>query len=848
MRSKYYLHHGWTLAAAFVIDVGLVGEGEARQRVLDLYRPGVRIHALDDDHWLVILVEPTEIDARSAPGLVLTEHDGRLAGAPGLERSEASEADLAFWHDGSVISMPRSASSLLDPSDWVDVDGLPFERLTPLDLPPIAEVIELTRLLPADLRKVAHIRERSAESKALGEVLAGEVVSRSRPAARSRGTSNLDPGGSFRPMAAIGSFLASLAMLSPIGNEVRRRQARYLERLASQFDGDLDEALRNAIPLGGLGAVAHSLRMPRPRSHLRITRHGLVRSSSIGVPPTAYVALAAMYRRAAERLEVADRIDEAAFVLVELLDSPQEGVAILERHERYELAATVAEDRKLDPALVARLWWLAGDRGRAVTVARRHRVFGSVIDRLQAVDATAAQDLRLEWIDVLERAGDLLGAVEAGWRDPHMRPHLGSLVRRGVTSGGPVGAALAAYRLTLDPSAEEIEETRTSLHAMTPDDDGLVRAFALAFSAVKAELALDREFATLTLRTVLRVRRQRSDHAYSRAYRAIRHRADPILAGDLPASSVEAASRSWLVVPAQPPGLDRILDAVSLPNDLTLVGLGDAGCRLLTPDGRTAARWDVAAHRLVVADHGGSALLVAARGAVAVVVQLDLTTRKSRPYGTIRSRLFADTFDGAIWAVVDERGLAFHDTISEEPRIVWRELEPGWICHRLSRDEHQLAGLVGIPRARSSASHLELWRWALPGITLNSRSPVKLDEPGDEVVLLSDAASIWPVAGAAPKVVEPYSTHTLAIARGAEMILGSQSMVGIVRPTDPRDCQLLIHRSSNQEPSLLASLGSDGIGFRAVGGRVAAWDGTGRLVTADLESGRLITVTRLVGA
>ncbi len=50
-------------------------------------------------------------------------------------------------------------------------------------------------------------------------------------------------------------------------------------------------------------------------------------------------------------------------------------------------------------------------------------------------------------------------------------------------------------------------------------------------------------------------------------------------------------------------------DAVALPTGV-LVAFGAAGVRLLTADGRVKARWQVPADRLVVADHGHSALLL----------------------------------------------------------------------------------------------------------------------------------------------------------------------------------------------------------------------------------------------
>lgn len=115
--------------------------------------------------------------------------------------------------------------------------------------------------------------------------------------------------------------------------------------------------------------------MNRPLANPRELRIGFQRAGARGRVPyglSVYQHLQQTYRRAAERLEQAGRIDEAAFVFAELLNSPAECIALLERHQRFELAAQIAEDRKLDPTLVVRLWWLAGNRDRAVMIARRH--------------------------------------------------------------------------------------------------------------------------------------------------------------------------------------------------------------------------------------------------------------------------------------------------------------------------------------------------------------------------------------------------------------------------------------------------------------------------------------------
>jgi len=58
-------------------------------------------------------------------------------------------------------------------------------------------------------------------------------------------------------------------------------------------------------------------------------------------------------------------IDEAAFVLAELLHADVEAIALLERHGRLRAAAELAEARPVPPALAVRAWLLAGDAARS---------------------------------------------------------------------------------------------------------------------------------------------------------------------------------------------------------------------------------------------------------------------------------------------------------------------------------------------------------------------------------------------------------------------------------------------------------------------------------------------------
>lgn len=834
-------------ARAVVLDVATIGVAEARRRALALLRPGATVHDLGADGWLVLLAEPLELDAWRFPGAPLVEREGRLVGAV----DTGASGDVAYWRGAALTRRTRTAAPQIDPADWIDTSALPVLRIDPVERPRHPEPAEPPPPKRPDLRRVARVRERSAESREVERLLSGSSAG---PGRRTRGRA---AGGGQAPLSArerLGSLLAGLTLRTPLAWEVRRRQVRYLERLADQFGQDVDEALRNAIPLGGLGPAARSLRLPPPRRTLTITS-GRLRRRTVGVGGDAYAALRAMYQRAAERLEGDGRIEEAAFVLVELLNNAWAGVALLERHRRWELAARVAEERGLEAAAVVRLWWLAGDRERAVLIARRKGAFAAALSRVAQTDPALARELRLAWVDALERAGDLLAAVTVAWPDPHLRPLLRNVVDRGIALGGSTAAAMHAYRLGLAPTDEELDATRQFVARLGPGDADSVLAFAVALADVAPEPAVDREMASRAVRGLVSAPVAGAAGATAaRVREVLRRRADPLLHADLPA--VRAASArvvEALEAPAQPAGVMPILDAVPLRGGRTLVGLGEAGCRLLSPDGRTVAAWDVPTHAIVAADHGGSVLLLARRGAATEVVALDLATRRPRPYGPVVASHAADSFDGATWAAVDERGIAFLDLLAERPTVAWRELEPAWTCHAMARDSEQLAALVTVVD-QLGVGRLESWWWHLPTMTLRAR--VGVAAPGAEspdaadravaVAMLADASLIWTLADGRRQWMDGPRSLPLAWVAADDRLNTTQRLITRTRQSSAGSWDVTMHRRSDPDRAAITVPGmANDAAARSVGALAAIWDGTGRLVTADLDAQRLVTVTRL---
>jgi hypothetical protein len=286
-----------------------------------------------------------------------------------------------------------------------------------------------------------------------------------------------------------------------------------------------------------------------------------------------------------------------------------------------------------------------------------------------------------------------------------------------------------------------------------------------------------------------------------------------------------------------------------LAGEALLVAGGDFGVRLLTPDGRVRARWDVPAHQLIVADHGGSALLAARRGTISEVHRLDLASRQVRRWATLRARLLLSSFDGGLLTVVDDDGIALLDTLADPPRVVWRELDGDKTVHLIGRSPTSLTALVSYPLGLSRETYFEVWRWELPSMTLRRRSHVRVHDALRAAVLTtgrlltlrpdSDGSSLrlrWHEGqGVLDERRLPADPATAILSSGDVQAVLVPSDNGIVAEvTEPP-----------RAPAVRAAFPvAEDIGMRVHADIVTIWDAHGRIVAADLREPRLRTSLR----
>ncbi len=650
------------------------------------------------------------------------------------------------------------------------------------------------------------------------------------------------------------AWLARMAMMSRVSRLLGRRQAAYLRRMIDLFEtGQVEEALRHAISLGDEGgSLGQSFGTPSARKELSLSRSiGPGAGIHLGQQMEDY--LRRLYRNTFEKLDRAGRVNEAMFVLAELLQSRQEALDYMEKHGRFSEAAelALAWDRPSD--VIVRLHCLAGDWRRAVAVARRDGAFANAVLMLEKRWPEPAKRLRLEWADALATQGDWLGAVEAVWPLAEHRDKARAWLASAEAGGGQLAARALVKRAILLP--DTLDAYADYLAALRDERERYPERAAVA----EALLALkgDRGPATRLARILApALLADQFDGVGGLSRKEVQNLValtnDRLLRADLPNQTLPVATptplrkhASFRQLEAPPAGSRPILDALPLEEGRYLLAFGEAGAAVVDSAGRMLFRMAVPAEKLVLAYNRQLALALASRGEVWRVSRLDLSNRRASDLGVLDFEHFAGEFDGIAWSVAGGSRIRVLDTARSLQTVLWQV--------------HDLPGSV---RAMSANPRLEqllivgddgtpaLWRYSLPQRRLMSRDSVEMPDR-DQLSLLNPDGGLFTatlrngddgrpvlayqrfqiVREVALPAADAYTLEWLETGNDW-LILGLEgqtvpSMLWFVNLADGQ-CRARI-----EWPSL------SGLGLRPLGSCWLVFDDQGRLLLLDTESGRM---------
>ncbi len=757
-------HRGTVSAEGFVLSAKLLPEREMRRRILANWQDNAKVLRYGDD-LILLLPQSFRVDCRRAIGLPLVRYGDKLSSFPlrksDLEDFQNSGEILILLNEGRIQTLLINDLPTESVENWFDVSGFQIVETETLGevktKPVIVEKVETINLrdelksVPEadnEMAEILHIlkskREELAKAKSNQTAFGGagnsgsladgfsSVFDAFKNLFTAKGGQNWQtsdqspqPPGKLRQMFTKALFQMKIAQM------LGRKQAQYLAKMMEKFEnGDLDEALKYAIPLEDMQALKEmSEQMPflgflRPRDNLQINYGRQTASnSSVHLENQWFESLRQLYRQTFDRLVAQNRIEEAAFVLAELLKSNLEAVEFLEKHKKYRLAAELAESRNLAKDIIVRQWFLAGEKRRAVQLAILHNCFEYVVTKLEQQKHPQAAELREIWAENLAESGNFQAAINTIWKFENKREIAVKWIDKVIEFGGTPAAEMLAKKVVLLP--ESFEEVKAKLLEILNDAE-----------AADSRAAFARESLRLTpnngLRMLLRplARRILADMAHdNRRFtpqnlrQLVELSNDYTLRADLPKLSEIAAKKDSEILTVEIAendcGANHVYDAHLLPDGKIAVALGESGVKIISKQGKTIAHFDQPTHRFVVSDFGTKAIALAKRGEVYRLAKIDFVERKAAYWCDAKIENHAPTYDGNLWFIAEKDEIYAIDTNAKNFEAIWRVSEMGGRVFDIARAKNRLMILT------ANEKGFEKWWYELPSLTLRSRNQTK---------------------------------------------------------------------------------------------------------------------------
>lgn len=229
---------------------------------------------------------------------------------------------------------------------------------------------------------------------------------------------------------------------TPFGNRLRRDLEKHINDTAKMIaDGDIDKALKHALALGAAQEAEDKKRglgiskVPEPRGTLDLDFSGHTAGSSAVLSGLGYSSIAAQYQYLAQKLSKDGDHRRAAFIYAELLSNVPSALQELEKIKAFEEAAKLATARKQPGHIAARLWFLAGEKDIALSIARRSDALGYIANVAQDRDPEFAAFVRGHWMQSMIAAGDLGAAVRESRGHPNLARLHEIVVQQAILAG-----------------------------------------------------------------------------------------------------------------------------------------------------------------------------------------------------------------------------------------------------------------------------------------------------------------------------------------------------------------------------------------------------------------------------
>lgn len=792
------VHHGFVSASGFLFDLDFVEIDEARSRILSMWTAGSKVFKLPDA-LVLVLARPVPSFCDSTPGLPLvalnTSAASPLTSVPLTEKQIDSfrppfKSVVRAKHGEVRIDLLDEDE---DPANWLDLTQYSQIRVTPpkvMPSPTVPEIneqpfdprTEFSGIPPAapQMREfVDSLRQDASQGSSSQRGLFDSIFDGLREGGR--GVSGSDTAGGisnwlrslFQPQdnQGAGSSQPSRTFVPPqrdtnddsddftynfrlqlyrflsatgIADLFHKKQAAYMYALLDKFEqGDWSEALRYAIPLSkdSSGRVLPSLGVPAPRGNLDLNLgQQTPAGSAMFAGDELFQRMRRLYRNAFERLAAEGRIDEAAYVIVELLQEYEEALAFLEKHKRFETAAKLSESRELRPELIVRLWILANNPKRAMLIARKAGCFAEAVRLLTKEHPELANALRVMWASHLADSGNYAAAAMVA-NIPEMAHLSLKWTKLALELGDPNSGQLLANWLVPFP-ADEWPQLKEYAIRLLEDES---RELAPARHTFAIELGKSSILRSAEAHVLIRAALRATVADYGRGYVAINRRTlkqlvhssnDAGLQVDISALRMDTEHRDLasrtepltFLISSNDVGINKLYDCSYLRNGNSIVAMAEAGICMLDGEGRILKHWTVPADRFVISQYGDRALAIANRGDAKRITRVDFVSGKSEYLGEFLIDVFADNYDGSVWYAAKEEQLYVVDAMASRIKVLWRMpnvlTNVQKIVSGLENCSFIASGLISqdvFGRPMAPQSKTEVWRCDVPGMILRRR-------------------------------------------------------------------------------------------------------------------------------
>lgn len=899
------VHRGTVSAEGFLFSAKSLLENEIRRRILSRWTNSAKLYRYKE-FYVLLFAETFQVDCRKTIGLPLVRYSKILSTFPlrdkQLKLFPGDVESLVFLAEGKIEKIPARNLEPDDISDWFDISDFQIIETETLgeiiikpvlvqetkelnlrenlnDIPKADE--QLSEILMTLKKKKAEFEMRKENnfssggfpisssgfsgspsvSKLFGDLLFslkglfGSDNSSGHSSVNSQNAERKDPGG-------LKKFLTKMAFKMKLAQLVGRKQAEYLAKMMEMFEsGNLDEALKYAIPLENLQEIREMTEsMPflgflKPRHNLNLNFGSAAGSgSSVHLEQAWFDNLRQLYRQSFERLEAQNRIDEAAFILAELLQNYHEAVEFLERHGKYKVAARLAESRNLGKEIIIRLWYLAGDKHKAVQLAVLHNSFEYIVTKLEQQNHPDAPELREIWARTLAESGNYQAAVNTIWQLKDWREIAKNWIEQTISFGGLASARMLVKKISLMP--ESFSEVRECLQRILDSDETEEREKRRAFAQESLQSPVNQELSVL-LRPLIRrllvdLTEENSEFTVKNLRQLVESSKDYSLRTDLPklpehvqeenlkTAEIKAAA-TVIKISANDKGVSKIYDACLLPDGKVALALGESGVKILSKHGKMIAHFDQPTQKFIVSHSGTKAIGLAMRDEVVRLSKIDFVNRTAKYWCDARISTFAPTFDGNIWFIAQDDEVYAIDANAEKFESVWRVSEVGGDIYEITATSAKLMLLI------LTSKGFEKWWYDLPGLTLRSRNETQFLVMENENQQFHSAAShiahaivqISEIAENQEKMMTKIFDYDAKIAdfetKDFERIFPPQIYGNIFAfgYSAQKDCSVTLYRTPKKQIITFAFEGNNFCNFKLDENNLTITDSFGRVIIYD---------------